>query len=70
MNPKFTADGPVRLIRARKVNKEKAIQEKYAAELAVGGPMKKLKLHAQMLAEKFAASKDHKPHEPSAGTLW
>ena len=70
MKNKFTADGPARLFRARQAKKEKAIQNKYAAELAVAGPVKKLKLHAKILAETLTNSKHTGQQEPSAGALW
>ena len=70
MKNKFTADGPIRLLEAQLARREKAIQEKYADNLATAGPLKKLKLHARMMAESLAGSAHPKPKGPSAKALW
>jgi hypothetical protein len=69
MKNEFVADGYRRFSRGRKSRTAESIQKKYAEALAGASPVQKLKIHAQIMKEKWRGAKAES-HKPSPGALW
>jgi len=67
MKNAFVADGCSRLIEGQKAA-AKAIEKKYAAELAKADPGKQSEIRARVMEELGQCKM--REHKPSAGTLW
>jgi hypothetical protein len=66
MKNEFVANGELQLLHGQDKLSMKAMEKKYAKQLAAANPAQKAKIHEQM-AQKFLRQKYHKP---SFGTLW
>jgi hypothetical protein len=64
----FQSHGPVEFARGKESRLWKAIETKYAEELATASLLKKLRIKFQMQREFLRRRKEG--HKPSPGTLW